>query len=107
MAKKRESRIQATEIKFLHSIIQKIKRDKIKDNEIRDVDHVESKIPKYEYHKIRERKVKTLTRNRRDRCWTGTRKLYRNISTGMAVFVNQKRANVFEHMTKMASLESL
>ena len=26
-------------------------------------DHVERKVPKYEYHKIRERKVKTLTRN--------------------------------------------
>ena len=36
-----------------------------------------------------------------------TRKLYRNISTGMAVFINQKRANVCEHTTKMASLGSL
>ena len=26
-------------------------------------DHVERKVPKYEYHKIRERKVKTLTGN--------------------------------------------
>ena len=36
-----------------------------------------------------------------------TWKLYRNISTGMAVFINQKRVNVCEHMTQMASLESL
>ena len=27
------------------------------------LDHVERKVPKYEYHNIRERKVKTLTRN--------------------------------------------
>jgi hypothetical protein len=27
------------------------------------IDHVERKVPKYEYHKLRERKVKTLTRN--------------------------------------------
>ena len=26
-------------------------------------DHVERKVPKYEYHKIRERKVKSLTKN--------------------------------------------
>ena len=26
-------------------------------------DYVERKVPKYEYHKIRERKVKSLTRN--------------------------------------------
>ena len=31
------------------------------------------------YYKIWERKVKTLTRNWRDHCRTGTRKLYRNI----------------------------
>ena len=29
-----------------------------------------------------------------------TQKLYRNISTGVAVFINQKRANVCEHMTR-------
>ena len=40
---------------------------------------MERKVPKYEYHKIRERKVKTLTRNWRDHCRTGTQKLYRNI----------------------------
>ena len=27
------------------------------------IDHVERKVPKYENHKLRERKVKTLTRN--------------------------------------------
>jgi len=26
------------------------------------MDHVERKVPKYEYHKIRERKVKTLNK---------------------------------------------
>ena len=36
-----------------------------------------------------------------------TRKLYRNISTDMVVFINQKRVNVCEQKTKMASLESL
>ena len=36
-----------------------------------------------------------------------TRKLTRNILTGTAVFLNQKRANVCEHTTKMVSLESL
>ena len=43
--------------------------------------------------------------------WTGTRKhtriQNRNISTDTAVFLNQKRANVREHTTKMASLEFL
>ena len=38
---------------------------------------------------------------------TNTQKLYRNISTGTVIFINQKRVNVCEHMTKMASLESL
>ena len=37
--------------------------------------------------------------------WTGTRKQNQNISTDMAIFLNQKRANVCEHTTKMASLE--
>ena len=58
-------------------------------------------------HKIRERKVKTLTRNWRDHCRTGTRKHTETVLTGTAVFINQKRANVCEHTTKMASLESL
>ena len=35
-----------------------------------------------------------------------TRKLNRNISTVTAIFLNQKRVNVCEHMTKMASQES-
>ena len=72
-----------------------------------NIDHVERKVPKYEYHQIRERKVKTLTRNWRDHWRIGTRKLYRDISTGTAVFINQKIVNVCEHMTKMASLDSL
>ena len=38
---------------------------------------------------------------------TSTQKLYRDISTGTAVFINRKRVNACEHMTKMASLESL
>ena len=36
-----------------------------------------------------------------------TQKLYQDISTGTAVFINRKRVNVCEHTTKMASLESL
>ena len=39
--------------------------------------------------------------------WTGTQKQNRNISTDMAVFLNQKRANVCEHTTKTISLEFL
>ena len=38
---------------------------------------------------------------------TNTRKLYRDISTGTAVFFNRKRVNVCEHTTRTASLESL
>ena len=67
---------------------------------------MERKVPKYENHKIRERKVKTLTRNWRDHWRIDTQKLYWDISTGKAVFINQKRVNVCEHMTKMASLAS-
>ena len=69
---------------------------------------MERKVPKDEYHKIRERKVKTLTEI--DEITVGqahknTWKLNQNILTGMAVFINQKRANVCEHTIKMASLE--
>ena len=43
--------------------------------------------------------------------WTGTRthtlKQNQNISTDAAILLNQKRANVCEHMTRMASLEFL
>ena len=35
--------------------------------------------------------------------WTGTRKQNLNISTDTAVLLNQKRANVCEHTTRMAS----
>ena len=38
---------------------------------------------------------------------TNTRKLYQDILTGTAVFLNRKRVNVCEHTTKTASLESL
>ena len=38
---------------------------------------------------------------------TNTRKLYRDISTGTAVFLNQKRVNVCEHTTMKASLVCL
>ena len=64
-----------------------------------NIDHVERKVPKYENHTLRERKVKTLTRNWRDHRRTDTRKLYRDILTGTAVFLNQKRVNVCEHTT--------
>ena len=39
--------------------------------------------------------------------WTHTRKQNQNISTDTAILLNQKRANVPEHTTKMASLEFL
>ena len=35
--------------------------------------------------------------------YTNTRKLYRDISTGTAVFLNRKRVNVCEHTAKTAS----
>ena len=44
------------------------------------LDHIERKVPKYEYPKIRERKVKTLTRNWSDNCRTGTRKHTESVS---------------------------
>ena len=49
--------------------------------------------------------MKTLTRNWRDHCRTGTRKLYRDISTGTAIFISQKRVNVYEYTTKMVSCD--
>jgi hypothetical protein len=56
-------------------------------------------------------KVKNLTKNCKEitvgQAHINTRELNQNISTGSAVFLNQKRANVCEHTTKMASLESL
>ena len=42
--------------------------------------------------------------------WTGTRTYtwkHQNISTDAAIFLNQKRANVCEHTTEIASLEFL
>ena len=53
-----------------------------------------------------ERKVKTLTKNWRDLHRKGTRKLSRNILMVTAVFLNQKRVNICEHLTENASLES-
>ena len=47
-------------------------------------------------HKIRERKVKTLTKNWRYHRRTSTHKLNWNISTITSVFINQKRMNVCE-----------
>ena len=44
------------------------------------IDHVERKVPKYENHKLRERKVKTLTRNWSDHCRTGTQKHMETVS---------------------------
>ena len=41
---------------------------------------MESKVPKYENHKLRERKVKTLTRNWRDYQRTGTHKHMETVS---------------------------
>jgi hypothetical protein len=52
-------------------------------------------------HNLRERKVKTFTKNWRGH--THTRKQNRNILVDMAVFFKEKRANVCEHMRKMAS----
>ena len=48
--------------------------------------------------------VQTLTKNWRDPHRTGTWKLNQNILTDTAVFLNQKRVNVCEHMTKISSI---
>ena len=72
--------------------------------------HVERKVPKYENHKLRKGKWKLLPgieEMTKGQAHTNTRKLYWNISTGTAVFLNRKRVNVCEHKTKTASLESL
>ena len=68
---------------------------------------MERKVPKYENHKLRKRKVKTLTRNWRDHRRTNTRKLYRDISTGMAIFFNLKRVNVCEPLESLRKVPSL
>ena len=55
---------------------------------------MERKVPKYEYHKIRERKVKTLPKIEEiteGQAHENTRKLYRDIPTGTTIFINQKR----------------
>ena len=44
------------------------------------IDHVERKVPKYKNHKLRERKVKTLTRNWRDHRRAGTHKHTETVS---------------------------
>ena len=54
-----------------------------------------------------ENSYQELKRSRKGQAHTNTRKLNRDISTGTAVFLNQKRVNVCEHTTKTASLESL
>ena len=71
---------------------------------------MERKVPKYENHKLRERKVKTyqeLKRSQKGQAHTNTWKLNQDISTGTDIFLNRKRVNVCEHTTKTASLESL
>ena len=50
--------------------------------------------------------MKTVLKNWRDHHRTGIRKLNRNILMVTVVFLNQKRVNVCEHTTKMASLIS-
>ena len=72
---------------------------------------MEREVPKYKYRKIRERKGKGKLLPKTEeisigKAHTNTRKLNRNILTVTAVFLNQKRVNVYEHMTKMVSLES-
>ena len=73
--------------------------------------HVERKVPKYENHNLRERKVKTydeLKRSRKGQAHTNTRKLNRDISTGTAVFRNRKkRVNVCERTTKGGKLSEI
>ena len=57
-------------------------------------------------YKIRERKGKTLTTNWRDLRRKDPWKHMETDSKVTDVFLNQKRVNVCEHPTKMASLES-
>ena len=54
-----------------------------------------------------ENSYQELKRSQKGQAHTNTRKLNRDILTGMAVFLNQKRVNVCEHTTKTASLDSL
>ena len=54
-----------------------------------------------------ENSYRKFKRSQQDRAHTNTWKLNRNILMDKAVFLNQKRANVCEHMTKMASLQLL
>ena len=51
-----------------------------------------------------ENSYEELKRSLKDR---HTQKLYRDISTGTAVFINRKRVKVCEHTTKMASCPSV
>ena len=66
-----------------------------RDCKIKIIVYMERKEPKYEYHKIRERKVKTLTRNWRDYWRTGTRTHTETVSRYLAIFINRKRVNTF------------
>ena len=65
------------------------------------------------YHELKikgkesENSYQELKRSQKRQAHTNTRKLNRDISTGMAVFLNRKRVNVCEHTTKTASVESL
>ena len=54
-----------------------------------------------------ENSYQELKRSQKGQAHTNTRKLNRDISTGMAVFLNRKRVNVCKHTMKTASLESL
>ena len=61
------------------------------------IDHVERKVPEYENHKLRERKVKTLTRNWRDHKRIATHKHTETVSRyfdWQAVFLNRKSFHV-------------
>ena len=72
-------------------------------------DHVERKVPKYENHKIREKKVKTLTRNWSDHRRIGTQKHTETVTRyfdGHGHLYQLEESKCLWTHAKMASLES-
>ena len=85
------------------------KRSRFKTINSNFSDHVERKVPKYENHKIRERKVKTLTRNWRDHRGIDTQKHTETVSRYFdrhgCLHQSEESTCLWTH-AKMASLES-
>ena len=83
---------------YKSSIIQSYNRSCGKESTKIQITQNKGKVRENSYQKIEEISIGKAHAN--------TRKFNRTISTVTAVFLNQKRVNVCEHTTKMASLES-